>query len=389
MDVLYERNVVTLLTTIISNIITIVLLGISVGIKTNDYSDEELLKERDDIENYVTSFFFLFAFPLFFIVYAASSLSGLIRDLSVGIPYKYIRVLSDARYFIGYDSKDKFDKDQQSCSENNCSQLTEDDKTNTDDTSVDRLFKFDSRESDIDGIRLPTLWLPKYWPERVKKVKRPLMLTLPDKRYISDPTFDGMYSVKSSKGCLFGVVQCVSGIAMSCMRLQQSIDMMHTMDVVSMLTSYFLLCIIIAAACNPGYYCKPVVCIPRKKLKIYQKLNNKLSYPELRLRIHSFFDKDRAIVLILILLSIPICLMAALLVYINKNNTLLLALSVVWVLVTTVFESLVILLFNDGTAFVLSATATLGLFTTLLVCSCLNATPEQKYPSSASWLPHF
>jgi hypothetical protein len=170
-----------------------------------------------------------------------------------------------------------------------------DSKTNIDDASVNCVAKFDTNENNIDSAQLPMLWLPKYWPKKVEKVRgNPRLLTLPDKKYISSPDFDGFYCMKSSMGCLFGAVQCISGVIISCMRLQ-NINTMHTMDILSMFTSYLLLCMVIYATCDPGYYCKPVVCIPLMEWETYQKLDDRLSHPKLRLYIHSFFDKKRGV----------------------------------------------------------------------------------------------
>jgi hypothetical protein len=258
------------------------------------------------------------------------------------------------------------------------------------DVSMNYLVNVDTHENNIDSTRWPTRWPPKYWPKGAKRVERPLLLTLPDKRYISDPIFDGMYSMKSSMGCLFGAIQCVSVIVISCIRLH-NIDTMHTMDVLSMFTCYLLLCIVIIVACDPSYYCKPVVCIPENKLEIYSKINDGLSFPELRLRVHSFFDEDDwGPILVLLLLLIPIFLMAVLLIYINKNDMLLLTLSTVSILfVTTIGPLTKLLEYPFLLIFLFQAIITLGLFIALVIFSCLNATPEQKYPSNVNWLPHF
>jgi hypothetical protein len=276
----------------------------------------------------------------------------------------------------------------QTVSKENCSVHMEDDKPDINDISVNCIV---THKNDIGSIQLPTLWLPKYWPKKVKEVKRLRLLTLPAKRYISDPTFDGFYCMKSSMGCLFGAVQCVSAIIMSCMRLQ-NIDTMHTMDVISMFSSYMLLCMVIHAACGPAYYCKPVVCLPKLQLGIYEKINNELSFRKLRLCIHWFFDKNWAKILVFLLLSTPICLMVILLIYINRNNTLLLSLSIVWILFVAVISPLIFLLcllFLSEKLFFFQATIPPVLLIILIVCSCLVVTPEQKYPNSVNWLPHF
>jgi hypothetical protein len=106
MDVSYERNITTLLTTIISNMITMVLLGIFMEIK-EDYNDKALLKQKDDIYSYAASFFVLLGAPLEFVWYTAKALCCLIKGMSVGMPYKYIRLLSNARYFVSFTSQDK------------------------------------------------------------------------------------------------------------------------------------------------------------------------------------------------------------------------------------------------------------------------------------------
>jgi hypothetical protein len=110
MDVSYERNVATLLTTIITNSITMALLG-TVGVfKDNEHSDEKLLGERDNIQRCLESLVLLLILPVIFVSYAARSLCRLIKYKSVGMPYKYIRLLPNARYFIGYDTQNKFNK---------------------------------------------------------------------------------------------------------------------------------------------------------------------------------------------------------------------------------------------------------------------------------------
>jgi hypothetical protein len=107
MDASYERNVTTLLTTIISNATAIVLLGIYGDINITDYSDELLLEKKDDIRSYAGSLHFLVVFPIVFVMEASKALCHFIKGISVGMPYKYIRLLSQARYFIGYDSDDE------------------------------------------------------------------------------------------------------------------------------------------------------------------------------------------------------------------------------------------------------------------------------------------
>jgi hypothetical protein len=112
MDASYERNIADVLTTVISNVITMVLLGTMVGIKDEDISDDHLLKKKDDITSYIGSLFLLLVVPIGFVSNAANSLCYLIRKMSEGKPYKYIRLLSEARYFIGYDLQYKFVLDQ-------------------------------------------------------------------------------------------------------------------------------------------------------------------------------------------------------------------------------------------------------------------------------------
>jgi uncharacterized membrane protein len=267
----------------------------------------------------------------------------------------------------------------------------EDNKIHVDSVSIKHFVKFNIHKNVIDSAQWSMVWPPRYWPKNVQKVQYAEILALRNASYISDPTFDGFYSIKSSTSCLFGVIQCVSAIIVSCMRLQ-NINTMHTMDVLSMISSYFLLCIVISVLCRPAYYCRPVVCMPLEEWKTSHKINDGLSSQKLRLRIYSFFSKKRATALALFFLLTPLCLMAALLIYINKNDTLLLSLSILWILSTTVITPLMFLLaFLLETQIVtfLQVTVSLGLFITLVVHSCLNATPEQKYPSNVNWLPHF
>jgi hypothetical protein len=106
----------------------------------------------------------------------------------------------------------------------------------------------------------------------------------------------------------------------------QNIDTVHTVDILSMYTSYLLLCVVIFISFKPAYHCNLIVCIPRKQFKKYRKVSNGLSFVHLRLHIFKHFQHSRewGSLLINFLLLVPICLMIALLVYINKNDTLLL-----------------------------------------------------------------
>jgi hypothetical protein len=111
------------------------------------------------------------------------------------------------------------------------------------------------------------------------------MYTLPDETYVSDPIFDGVYSMKSNIGCLFGPVQCVSTIVILCM-CSQNIDTVYTMGVLSMYTSCIRFCAVIYVLFRPVYHCIPVVCILRK----CQRISSGLSHPELQFRIFQHFQ---------------------------------------------------------------------------------------------------
>jgi hypothetical protein len=391
MDASYERNITTLLTTITSNIITITLLSVYQSFK-EDSINQRLTKENGVIApslwTYLQAFSMLLTYPLRHIRDATVALCGLICNSTLGLPYKYTRLLSDAQYFIGYNSEDEMNEDRQDRFEENCSRHIDDDQLDSDGTSVSNPIQIDIRKSETDDTRLPKIWLPKYWPKNVKEEKGIYLFTLPDKSYISDPIFDGMYSIKSFLGCLFGIVQCISTIILSCIRLQ-NIDTVHTMDVLSMYTSYILLCTVISISFNPSYYCKPVVCIPRNELEKYTNISNESSFSNLHLHILVLFGRARGHILIRFLLLTPICLMVALLIYINRNSALLLSLCTLWMLATTLISLLSI---SEGLLYIfypIYITVTLGLLITMSVCSCLYATPEQKYPSSVNWLPHF
>jgi Mn2+/Fe2+ NRAMP family transporter len=69
----------------------------------------------------------------------------------------------------------------------------------------------------------------------------------------------------------------------------------------------------------------------------------------------------------------------------NKNGTLLLSLSPAWVLFVTAVGPLLVFLLEDTFADIFL----LLVMVTLVVCSYLNATPTQKYPSSINWLSRF
>jgi phosphoglycerol transferase MdoB-like AlkP superfamily enzyme len=214
-------------------------------------------------------------------------------------------------------------------------------------------------------------------------------MTPPDRTYISSPTYVRLYAIKSAPSCLFGIVQCVSTILISCMHLQNTATM-HTMDVISMYTSYILLCVVIEVLCKPAHSCKPVVRIPKTELKKYITINNELSFRNFRLYVHSLFD-ELGFLLIFVILFTPYCLIAVLLIYINKDNALLLSLSVAFVLLT-VATPLIYLLFRnlaDGAPLPFELLVLLALSIALIVCSSLNATTEQKYTGYANWLPHF
>jgi hypothetical protein len=398
MDISYERNVTTLLTTIIFNAITIALLGVYEVIKEEFYTDDIFSKESGAIfpslSTYATTFALLLFQPSRYIKDATIALCNLISGMSVGMPYKYIRLLSDATYFIGHDPQEN----KQDSIKKNSSTHINGNQTNSDGNSLDNNNQTNNGGYSLDGhIRLPKVWPPKYRPKKLTvTMERIQLLTPPDEIYISDPTFDGFYSVKSTMSCLFGAVQCTSSILVSCMRLQ-NMDTVHTMDVLSMYTSYILFCIIIGISFHPSYYCKPVVCLPEAKLKTYTTISNELSSRDLRLCIHSFFNQYHGYGRLLIhsILLIPICLMVSLLVYINRNNTLLLSLSAVWVFLSAI--GCVFVMVPDFSPLerctyllaLIQAPAASGLLVILIVFSCLYATPEQKYPSNVNWLPHF
>jgi hypothetical protein len=391
MDILYERNVATLFTTIISNLIGIAMLGSAIG-----HMLEKLVYEEptiiESILSYLLQFWGILAFPSFYIFFSAYSLFNFIRRMCLGIPYRYIRLLSDARYFASYNTQDEMNNDdEQDNSEESYSGYIGDKQIHSDNAPINSHSQVDIHKSDEDTL-LPTVWLPKFWPKYVKEKKGLQLMAPPDENYISDPTCDKVYSVKSGMGCLFGVVQCVSTMLISSIRLQ-NMDTVHTMDVISMYTSYILLCTVIGAWFNPTYYFKPIVCIPRNELKKYTTIDSKVLFKNLRLRIHSLDEYFWAL-LIGVLLHIPTYSMGALLVYINRNSMLLMSLSVAYISVIVIMpffilfaycvhEKVMVLLL------VLYLLITPGLPIALLVYSCLDATAEQKYPSSASWLPHF
>jgi hypothetical protein len=395
MDVLYERNVITLLTTITSNIITFMLLGVSFYVKNSSlFGMDKALKEKGiaapTSRAYFQSLIGLICRPNLMVKYAFDALVNLIKGICKGIPFKYIRLLSSARLYIGYDSQEEFDQD-------NSGEYLKTTQGDEDDNDSVKFRNYKYSVERVNVTQLPKVWLPKYWPEKIMDARFDIYAP-PDKSYISDPTFDGMYSIKSVSGCLFGAVQCISAIILSCIRLQ-NIDTVHTMDILSMYTSYMLLCVVIEVSFDSTYHCKPVVCIPRKKLKKYQRISSGLSYPKLRLRIYQHFRYYRnwGRRLLHLLLLIPICLMIVLLIYINKYDMLLLSLSVAWIFVT-IFGDYFEDLLNDNfpledyhfDILVYSRTMiTGGLFIALVVCSCVNISTEQKYPSNVNWLPHF
>jgi hypothetical protein len=391
MDALYERNITEVLTTIVSNIITFTLLGVSTYVRFPRSGMDETQREKGisvpTWRTYLQVFMELIYFPIKIVDNATEALRYLIKGACMGMPYKYIRLLSSVEYFIGYNSQEEFDKDN-SGSNYKTTQQDEDDNDSV------NFCEYRYTAEHIEDTELPKVWLPKYWPEKIMYADYCIYVP-PNQAYISDPTFDGMYSLKSSTSCLFGAVQCISAIVISCMRLQ-NINTMHTMDVLSMYTSYMLLCIVINLSFLPGYHVKPLVCIPVTELKSYQKISSKMAHPKLRRRIYMHFQRHRwGYKLISILLLIPICLMVALLIYINKNNTLLLSLSAAWVF-TFVFGEYFnyflerifpLLKYHVNQYFVTAVTGCLLI--SLIVCSCLNVTTEQKYPSNVNWLPHF
>jgi hypothetical protein len=396
----FERNVATTLTTIISNIITITLLGINDTIKqelqvtkhtpgANGSKPEQSEAVIPLWSTYMDAFLMMLILPIVHVLGATVALCGLIQGISVGMPYKYIRLLSDASIFVGLDSLDDFYEHKQESYSVHIGDQTDNDSVNSF-TTIDTHSK-----GYIDSNRLSTVWLPEYWPEKVQKAKHQRLLASPDKKYISDPEFDGMYCIKSSAGCLFGAIQCISSILISCMRLQ-NIDMVHTMDILSIYTSYILICSVISVSCNPSYYWKPVVCIPRDEWDTYRTASSELRFRDLRLTIDLFFnEKIRGRVLIFVLLSIPLCLIFTLMVYINRNNALVLLLSSFWIF-ATVFGHMIISTIcqwngDDPTKPIIPVEAgvMLGLLIALMSFSSFTATPEQKQLHSAYWLPHF
>jgi hypothetical protein len=391
MDVSCERNVTTLLTTIISNAITITILGICKSIK-----QEKLSKESSTVvpslSAYMITFSILILDPIEIVKDATRALSHLIMRMTLGFPYKYIRLLSDATYFYGYDSQDEKDQDKQDGNEDDCTLQIDDDQTLCNDVREKSFYA--SHRIFTNSAQFRMVWLPEYWPEKVREKKPGFhLLVPPDEAYISDPAFDVFFSVKSVMGCVFGIVQCASGIVISCMRLH-NINMVHTMDVLSMYTSYILFCTVISVSLSPAYYCKPVVCIPRNQVEKFTTIGSGLAPRSWRLYIATFFAQQPGHALVGFLLFTPVYLLFGLLAYINKSSTLLLSLSAVWVF-ASVFGHLLISdpYFERSNLLEIlilgPAVVILGLLITLIVYSCLYATTEQRYPSSASWLPHF
>jgi hypothetical protein len=118
-------------------------------------------------------------------------------------------------------------------------------------------------------------------------------------------------------------------------------------------------------------------------------IDSRLSFSDWRLCAHSFVGQRRGHLSIRAILSIPLCLMVVLLIYINRSNALLLSLSAMWK--TDVVIGLLLYLARDNIpnslramiAF-LKVVITPSFLIALIVCSCLNATLEQKYSSSAT-----
>jgi hypothetical protein len=400
MDVSYERNVSTLLTTIITNLAGIVLLGVSEYWRKKGGGYTITLPENNE---YLYGLLILLICPIGIISNAAQSLCSLIKGISLGLSYKYIRLLSFATYYITRrDGDEGIDIDEEKTN----GFAAGNDNLKGNNPLMEALLHVDSST----GFNFPTVWVPRNWSHEVSKIETPsYLMALPNERYISHPDLDGAFSIKSCMSCFFGSMQCISAIVISCMRLQ-NIDTIHTMDVLSMYTSYLLLCSVICVSFRPAYHVRPTVCIPENKLILCQHINKELRFQKLRLCIHSFFDKRHSHVLLGALLSIPICLIVILLMYINRNNTLLFVLSVVSVLavafgclvwkLTKDFDNLLISLvtrpqqgekeWSEIYLFMvfLLALVISGLSIALVVFSCFNATIEQKYPSSANWLPH-
>jgi hypothetical protein len=175
MDVLCERSVTTLLTTITSNLSAIVLLGINCHIQEENEAenDDEVekdeteedknheLSKKDNFESYLMSFISLLTFPVLNVTNSTKALCHLIRGLSLGMPYKYIRLLSDARYFSGSNNQNESKLDKSGGCEENCSILIDDGQTDIDNTSENNLVQTDAHKSN-ENIPLPTVWLPKY-----------------------------------------------------------------------------------------------------------------------------------------------------------------------------------------------------------------------------------
>jgi hypothetical protein len=470
MDVPYERNVTTLLTTIISNVVTITLLGIYKPIKhgaakpaknenqnenenenennndpsnekgegTHDPSNENSESARDlpqknngnisgsstendgnapsssaendeninnssmengaivpDSSTYMESFMFQLTHPIGIIHDASKALCSLISGVSLGMSYKYIRLLADTSYYINYETKEKLDAELERRAKKEV-EKTENDKEigkNTqveNDSDTEKLVpKVPPTSDTINTTKLPTLWLPSKWSEFVLKEEKGLKLYAPpEKDYISDPAFDGFYSVKSGMGCLFGAVQCTSTILISCLRLK-NMDMLHTMDVLSMYTSYLLLCVVISVSFEPAYYCKPVVCIPVEELDRYTKLDKRNRLIQV---LQKVFGGRVGRFLIDFLLFAPVGLMIALLIYINLYITLLWLLSVVSVSIAATASVITLIARPFSSSKIIPYTLVvliLGPLIALVTFSCLYATAEQRYPSSANWLPHF
>jgi hypothetical protein len=93
-------------------------------------------------------------------------------------------------------------------------------------------------------------------------------LALPHEDNTSDPEFEGVYFIKSTMSRLLVAMQCTLVILISYMQLQ-NIDMMLTMDVLSMYTSYIPLCTVIDILFRLVYYLQPIVCTSGSELTKY------------------------------------------------------------------------------------------------------------------------
>jgi hypothetical protein len=96
-----------------------------------------------------------------------------------------------------------------------------------------------------------------------------------------------------------------------------------------------LLCIVVTLSNGTAYYCNSVVYTSKDRVEDYEYTSDDLSLLGLRLKIAMYFGQVRGYVLTFIFILVPLCLMIRLLIYVNRNNALPLALSTICILLTT------------------------------------------------------